>query len=361
MRTGANNRFTDQPPGRATGAFDRSIVSRVLAVSAWSGKAVSVTGAGGFIGSHLVEELVARGSSVRAMVVYNSRGDRGALEWIDPARLTEVDVQAGDVRDRDAVAQLVEATDVVFHLAALISIPYSYTNPRSFLETNVMGTLNVAQACREASVTRLVHTSTSEVYGSAQQIPINEDHPLVGQSPYAASKIAADQLVTSFHRSFALPASVLRPFNTYGPRQSARAVLPTIVSQALAGSIVRLGSLEPRRDLTYVADTVTGFLAIAEEPRTVGETLQLGTGQDVSIRDLVEEVANVLGRELEVVSEDQRRRPPDSDVMRLVSSPKRMRELTGWAPAVPLRDGIARLARWIEMHPERYRIGEYAV
>lgn len=330
-------------------------------VSDWTGKRVLVTGAGGFIGSHLVEELVRRGGRVRGMVRYNARGDRGALEWIDRGLAEEVEVFVGDLRDAESVDDAVRETEVVFHLGALIAIPYSYANPRSFFESNVIGTLNVAVASRRHEIARLVHTSTSEVYGTAQQVPITETHPLSAQSPYAASKIGADQLVASFHRTFALPAAILRPFNTFGPRQSARALLPTIVSQALAGGPVHLGSLTPRRDLTFVGDTVEGFLALASSDRAIGEALQLGTGEDPSVAEVVELVSEVLGRPLEVVQEERRLRPPGSEVERLISSPERMRRLTGWEPRTSLRDGIAALVSYVGTHPDRYRVDEYAV
>jgi dTDP-glucose 4,6-dehydratase len=324
------------------------------------GQRVIVTGAGGFIGSHLVERLVAEGARVRAFVRYNSRNDRGLLELLPTETLADMDVHLGDVRDVEAVAQAVDGCDVVFHLAALIAIPYSYRNPRDYFETNVLGTLNVAQACRARDV-RLVHTSTSEVYGTAQTVPITETHPLVGQSPYSASKIGADHLVESFHRSYALRATILRPFNTYGPRQSARAIIPTIVAQALAGDVVRLGSLTPTRDFTYVGDTVAGYLAVAASDTSVGRTLQLGTGEEISVADLVAAVENVLGRELRVEQEPERLRPPGSEVMRLVSDHAEMTALTGWEPLVTLADGLARTVEWIGEHRDLYRVEQYVI
>src|ERR1700742_551059 len=253
-----------------------------------SGRPVLVTGGGGFIGGHLVERLVAQGATVTALVRYNSRNERGTLDWIAPDVASEVQVVLGELRDIESVTQAVTGAEVVLHLGAQIAIPYSYVNPRDFFEVNVLGTLNVAQACRAAGVQRVVHTSTSEVYGSAQQVPIKEAHPLEPQSPYAASKLAADKLMDSWHRSFDLPVVVLRPFNTYGPRQSARAIIPTIISQALAGDTLRLGSLHPRRDLTFVADTAAGMLAAATAAGAVGQTIQLGTGHAVSIGEIVD-------------------------------------------------------------------------
>ena len=323
---------------------------------------VLVTGAGGFIGGHLVASLVAEGARVRAFVRYNSRGDRGTLDSLDPAVVGDVEVVAGELRDVESVSRAVAGVDVVFHLGAQIAIPYSYVNPRDFFEVNALGSLNVAQASLAAGVERVIHTSTSEVYGSARAVPITEDHPLEPQSPYAASKVAADKLMDSFHRAFELPVTVLRPFNTYGPRQSARAVLPTIITQALAGSTLRLGSLHPRRDLTYVQDTVAGFVAVAEaDNEVVGRTLQLGTGTDVSVGELVQLVGDLLAKELTVELDAARVRPSAGEVERLLSSPALAGELAHWTPSVALRDGIARTIDWIERHGDRYRVGEYAI
>lgn len=308
-----------------------------------------------------MESLVGEGARVRGMVRYNSRGDRGALAWIPSEVLSEVEVVAGDIRDPESAAAALEGCEVVFHLAALIAIPYSYINPRDYFETNVLGTLNVLQACRSALVRRVVHTSTSEVYGNAEEFPITEGHSVTAHSPYAASKIGADQLALSFQRSFEVPVTILRPFNTFGPRQSARAVIPTIIAQALNGGPVRIGSLEPRRDLTYVADTVAGFIAAAESEAGVGETLQLGTGDDVSVADLIDAVGSQLGRKLEVIQEEVRIRPEKSEVARLVSDPTRMRELTGWRPSTSLSDGLESTIKWIESRPELFTAEEYAV
>ena len=326
------------------------------------GRLVLVTGAGGFIGGHLVAQLVGRGARVRAFVRYNSRGDRGTLDWLDPAVVADVEVVAGELRDIESVTRAVAGAEMVFHLGAQIAIPYSYLNPRDFFEVNALGSLNVAQAAIAGGVSRVIHTSTSEVYGSARSVPITEDHPLEPQSPYAASKVAADKLMDSFHRSFDLPVAVVRPFNTYGPMQSARAILPTIISQALAGSTLRLGSLHPRRDLTFVEDTAAGLLAAGEaDERVVGRTVQLGTGTDVSIGDLVGLVGSILGKELAVETDPARVRPAKSEVERLVSDPALAAELTGWRPSVELRDGVARTIEWIERHAARFRVDEYAV
>jgi NAD dependent epimerase/dehydratase len=325
------------------------------------GRQVLVTGAGGFIGGHLAARLVAEGARVRGFVRYNSRGDHGTLDWLDPALAEQVEVVSGELRDVESVQRAVEGVDAIFHLGAQIAIPYSYVNPRDYAEVNMLGTLNVAQAALGAQVERLVHVSTSEVYGSAQTVPITEAHPLEPQSPYAASKVAADKLVDSFHRSFELPTTIVRPFNTYGPFQSARAIVPTIISQALAGGPVRLGSLHPRRDLTFVEDTVSGFVAAARSDRVVGRTVQLGTGHDVSVGDLVEMVGQVLGRQLEVEQDAKRVRPPASEVQRLISSPALAGELMGWGPEIELREGLARTADWIERNISRYRIEQYAI
>jgi NAD dependent epimerase/dehydratase len=322
---------------------------------------VLVTGAGGFIGGHVVDRLVADGAEVRAFCRYNSRNDRGTLEWLDPEVLSAVEVQMGDLRDYEAVARAVEGCEVVLHLAAQIAIPYSYLNPRDFFETNVVGSFNVARAALVHDVRRLVHTSTSEVYGTAQTVPITESHPLEAQSPYAASKIGADKLMESFHRAYGLPVVILRPFNSYGPHQSARAILPTIVTQALEGSTVRLGALEPRRDLTYVADTVRGFLAAAATPDAVGRTLQLGTGTSVSVRELVDLTGEILGRDLLVEEDGRRLRPPASEVDVLVSDPSLVREVCGWVAEVELRDGLERTIAWIEGNRHRFRGAGYVV
>ena len=325
------------------------------------GRRVLVTGAGGFIGGHLSTELVRRGARVRALVQYSSREDRGTLDWFDPELVSEIEVVSGDLRDAESVAQATAGIETVLHLGALIAIPYSYLNPRGFFETNVIGSLNVAQAAVAQGVERVVHTSTSEVYGTAQTVPITEDHPLDAQSPYAASKLGADKLMESFHRSFDLPVTVLRPFNTYGPHQSRRAIVPTIITQALAGGPLRLGSLEPRRDLTYVGDTVEGFIAAAESPAALGRTIQLGTDRDVSIGELVRIVGDLLGRELEVVLDRARVRPARSEVMRLISGPKLARELLEWSPRTTLEDGLQRTIEWLAERAAPERVAEYVV
>lgn len=326
-----------------------------------TGRPVLVTGAGGFIGAHLAADLVQSGARVRAFVRYNSRNERGALDWLDPAVAAEIDVVLGDLRDVESISGAAKGIELVFHLGAQIAIPYSYVNPRDFFTTNVLGSLNVAQAALAEGLDRVVHASTSEVYGTAQTLPITEQHPLEPQSPYAASKLAADKLMDSFHRAFELPVTIVRPFNTYGPYQSARAIVPTIVTQALTGEPLRLGALEPRRDLTYVADTVAGFIAAARADGVVGRTLQLGTGTDVSVGELVDLVGELLDRELTVELDSDRLRPEASEVQRLLSDPRLAGELTSWAPRVDLRDGLAKTIEWIEANASRYRVEDYAI
>ncbi len=321
----------------------------------WQDRRVLVTGAGGFIASHLVETLVERGARVRAFVRYNSRGDPGLLSLLPPSIFQEIEIVAGDLRDLPAVQEAVQGVTHAFHLGALIAIPYSYLHPAEVVETNVLGTLNILLAARQADIQRVVHTSTSEVYGTALRVPIDEDHPLQGQSPYSASKIGADKLAESFFRSFDLPVVTLRPFNTYGPRQSARAVIPTIITQALTQKAVRLGNLDARRDLTYVSDTVDGFLKVAETPGVEGQTFNLGTGVEVRIGDLAEEVFSLLGCRPRILVEKERLRPEKSEVQRLLSDNRLARQRLGWEPHVPLREGLQRTIAWIEANLEHYR------
>jgi NAD dependent epimerase/dehydratase len=308
-----------------------------------SGKKILVTGADGFIGSHLVEALVGRGYDIRAFVCYNSFNSWG---WLDTSRAEvrdAIEVFAGDIRDPHGVRTAMTGCDVVLHLAALIAIPYSYHSPDTYVDTNIKGTLNVVQAARDLGVAKVVHTSTSEVYGTATYVPIDESHPLQGQSPYSASKIGADQIALSFQRSFGTPVAVLRPFNTYGPRQSARAVIPTVISQLANGqSRVQLGALHPTRDFSYVADTVQAFISVAECDASVGEVLNSGSGFEISIEDTARLIAEVMGRDIELVCDPQRMRPEKSEVERLFASAERLRQLTGWAPAYAGREGFRR-------------------
>jgi len=315
------------------------------------GRVVVVTGAGGFIGSHLVEALVAQGSRVRALVHYNAEGSIGSLRHVDRRTLDAIEIVAADVRDPYAMRLLVRGAQTVFHLAALIGIPYSYVAPASYVETNIGGTLNLLEATRAEGVERLVVTSTSETYGTAQYTPIDEVHPAVAQSPYAATKIGADQLALSYYRSFDTPVCVVRPFNTFGPRQSERAIIPTIVVQALRNAEpLRLGSLEPRRDLLYVTDTVRGFLAIAGSPQAIGRAVNVGTGTSHNVRELVEVVGRVVGRELHVVQDAERIRPERSEVMELRANASVARSF-GWKPEVSLEDGVRRVVDFMRSQP----------
>ncbi len=307
------------------------------------GKRILVTGAEGFIGSHLVEALIRRGHEVRAFVCYNSFNSWGWLDTSAREIRDGIEVFAGDVRDPHGVRTAMTGCDVVMHLAALIAIPYSYHSPDTYVDTNIKGTLNVVQAARDLGVAKVVHTSTSEVYGTAIYVPIDEGHPLQGQSPYSASKIGADQIALSFQRSFGTPVAVLRPFNTYGPRQSARAVIPTVISQLAIGQrLVKLGALHPTRDFSYVGDTVQAFISVAECDAAVGEVLNSGSGFEISIEDTARLIAEVMGREIEFACDPQRVRPEKSEVERLFASADRLRQLTGWTPAYGGREGFRR-------------------
>ena len=330
-------------------------------MSAISGKRVLVTGAGGFIGSNLVELLVAEGAQVRAYVHYNSRNDWAHLEELPADVRDAIDVVAGEIQDPFSVRRAMEGRDVVFHLAALIGIPYSYVAPQSYVATNVTGTLNVLEAGRDLGVERIVHTSTSETYGTAIYTPIDERHPLQGQSPYSASKIGADKLAESYARSFETPVVTLRPFNTFGPRQSLRAVIPTIISQALAGDTIRLGSRTPVRDFTFVEDTARAFLAAGTAPEAVGRTLNAGNGKGITIGELADLLLELLGSDAQIVEEDDRVRPEASEVFELIADASQLRELAGWTPQVSLRDGLARTATWVEANLARLKPGVYNV
>jgi UDP-glucose 4-epimerase len=328
----------------------------------WSGKSVLVTGAGGFIGSHLVGLLADEGADVRAFVHYNSRGDRGNLEFLAEEQLSRVDVVLGNVEDAGSVDEAVRGVDCVFHLAALIGIPYSYVAPRSYVATNVSGTLNVLEAVRRNGTPRMVHTSTSEAYGTALYVPIDEKHPLQGQSPYSATKIGADKLAESYYRSFGTPVATIRPFNTFGPRQSARAVIPTIIAQLLSGvDTVRLGSLTPKRDLTYVEDTARGFMAVAACDEALGDVTNVGRGSAVTIGELAEMLVGMVNPDASIASVEERVRPDRSEVMELVCDNSKAQERLGWKPTVSLEDGLARTVDFVREHLDLYRPEEYTV
>ncbi|MGW0686297.1 SDR family NAD(P)-dependent oxidoreductase [Streptomyces sp. NPDC002754] len=328
----------------------------------WTGRTVLVTGAEGFIGSTLVDLLVDRGAKVRAFVHYKPYGEKGNLARHLGAADGPVEMIAGDVRDAGRVMDAVEGCDTVFHLAALIGIPYSYDSPGAYVQTNVVGTENVAEACRRHQVRRLVHTSTSEVYGTALTAPISEAHPLQPQSPYSASKIGADMMALSHWHAFELPVTVVRPFNTYGPRQSARAVIPTILAQLHAGRReIKLGSLTPTRDFTYVTDTACGFLALAACDAALGHSVNLGTGQEIAIGDLAKALINASGRDAEVVVDRSRLRPSGSEVHRLLSDNSRAREWSGWEPEVPLEEGLRRTSDWVAENLHLFAADRYQV
>jgi len=325
----------------------------------WRGKRVLVTGAGGFIGSHLTERLAALGAKVRALVHYNAMGSCG---WLDESPvLKDIEVVAGEIRDRDSVRQVMQDVQIVFHLAALIGIPYSYRAPLSYVHTNVEGTVNVLQVSREFGVERVVHTSTSEAYGTAQYVPIDEAHPLQGQSPYSASKIAADKLAEAFYLSFDVPVVTVRPFNTFGPRQSARAIIPAIITQCLKGEDLRLGNLYPTRDLNYVSNIVEGFALAASVPEAIGQTINLGSGREISIGDLAKLIARLIGRSVSIECEEERVRPEKSEVERLVADSTLARKLLNWKPTVDLEEGLKRTLEWMRQHIDRYRQNEYSL
>jgi NAD dependent epimerase/dehydratase len=327
----------------------------------WEGRQVLVTGAGGFIGSHLVEELVCAGASVRALVRYNGRSDIGMLALVDPGVRSELEVVHGDVADPFYVRGIVDGMDTVFHLAALIAIPYSYVAPSSYVSVNVIGTLNVLQAARDFGVRRIVHTSTSETYGTARYVPIDEQHPLQPQSPYSASKIGADCMAESFYRSFGTPVATIRPFNTYGPRQSARAVVPTIATQVVAGrDEIRLGSLLPVRDLTFVSDTVRAFLSVGEADDCVGQVTNIGSGKGITVGELAHLIAEIAGRpDVQMVTDSDRIRPENSEVFELVADTTMARTRCGWEPEVSLGDGLAKVVEYIGDNLGLFEVDRY--
>ena len=325
-------------------------------------KKVLVTGADGFIGSHLVEELIKDGYDVRAFVLYNSFNTWGWLDTFPKETLKQIDVFTGDVRDPNAVRTAMEGMDAVLHLAALIAIPFSYYAPDTYVDTNIKGTLNVLQAARSLGTKRVLITSTSEVYGTAQYVPIDEKHPYQGQSPYSATKIGADRLAESFYRSFNLPVTIFRPFNTFGPRQSARAVIPTIITQLLAGKTeIKLGSLEPTRDFNYVKDTARGFIEILKSDRTIGEEINIATQREISIGQLAEELIRQINPNAKIVCDSQRLRPQNSEVERLLGANAKIKSLTNWEPKYTFEQGLAETIKWLKDNLDRYKVDIYNV
>lgn len=322
-------------------------------------KKVLITGSEGFIGSHLTEKLVKLGANVTCFVKYNFISSYGFLEELSPTIRSKIKIIMGDLIDYDAVLKACSGKDVVFHLGALISIPYSYDRPLENLYTNVIGTFNVMNACKIEKVKKVIHTSTSEVYGSAQYIPIDEKHPLVAQSPYSASKISADKIAESFYLSYDLPVATIRPFNTYGPRQSARAVIPTIITQALSSNIISLGSIQPERDFTFVEDTVEGFVKISESDKSIGEVINIGNGVSISIGDLAQKIIKIVNPKAKIVLENKRKRPQKSEVNVLLADVSKAKKIIGWNPKYSLDNGLKKTIIWIKQNKENYKIGEY--
>lgn len=326
------------------------------------GKKVLVTGAEGFIGSHLTERLVELGADVTALVQYNSFNNWGWIDTFDKEVLNNIRVETGDIRELDGMNRIIKGQEVVFHLAALIAIPYSYLSPMAYVRTNVEGTTNVLEACRNHDVQKIIHTSTSETYGTALYVPIDEKHPMQGQSPYSASKIGADKMAESFYRSFNMPIATLRPFNTYGPRQSARAVIPTIISQILSGkNEIKLGSLTPTRDFNFVKDTAEAFVKVAESDKTIGEVINAGSNYEISIGDTVKKIIDIIGRDVKIICDDERIRPEKSEVNRLWADNAKIKELTNWTPNYSIDDGLAETVKWIKENMKYYKPDIYNV
>jgi NAD dependent epimerase/dehydratase len=320
-----------------------------------------VTGAGGFIGSHLVERLVNQGASVKAMIRYTSKFNIGLMKLIKKEFLSEVEIISGDLRDSSTVRAAVKGSDAVYHLGALISIPYSYVNPREVIENNIIGTLNVIEAVRDEDVRRMIHTSTSEVYGSAIEVPIKENHPLQAQSPYSASKIGADKIVESYRRAFDVPVLTLRPFNTYGPRQSARAIIPTIISQALAGGKIHLGNLNPTRDFTFVTDTVSAFIKAMTTEDIIGQEINIGSNYQISMKHLADRISSLMGKPVKIVTDNERVRPRLSEVERLQACNLKAMDLMGWSPQIGLDEGLTETIAWIQNHQDYYNPEVYQI
>jgi len=327
----------------------------------WDSKKVLVTGAGGFIGSHLTERLFERGAKIRAFVRYTSRADEGFIKYFSDDLKKDMDIVYGDIRELETVVKAVDGVDVIFNLAALVGIPYSYIHPQEVIEANTIGTLNLLMAARDTGIEKLVQTSTSEVYGTARYVPINEDHPKQPQSPYSASKIAADAIALSFYHSFDLPVALIRPFNTYGPRQSDRAVIPSIISQALTKDSLTLGNMTPTRDFTFVTDTAEGFIKVAESAKSVGTEINIGSGREISIEDLTRKIISLVGRDIVVERDEERLRPAHSEVERLCADNTRARDLLGWLPKVSLTQGLEETISFIRSNPGFYDPDKYRV
>ncbi|HEY8890135.1 MAG TPA: NAD-dependent 4,6-dehydratase LegB [Clostridium sp.] len=328
----------------------------------WQGKKVLITGAEGFIGSHLTERLVELGADVTALAQYNSFNNWGWIDTFDKKVKDSIKVVTGDIREYDGMKRIIKGQEVVFHLAALIAIPYSYLSPMAYVRTNVEGTTNVLEACREYGVEKIVHTSTSETYGTALYVPIDEKHPMQGQSPYSASKIGADKMAESYYKSFNMPIATIRPFNTYGPRQSARAVIPTIISQILAGKTeIKLGSLTPTRDFNFVKDTAEAFIKIAESEKTIGEVINAGSNHEITIGETVKKIISIIGKDVKILCDDERLRPKNSEVNRLWADNTKIKELTGWKPNYTIDDGLEATVKWIRNNMQYFKTDIYNV
>jgi len=325
----------------------------------WQGKKFLITGAGGFIGSHLTEEVVRLGANTRIFLRYNSRDDKGLIGKLPKSIQDSLEVFVGDIKDPEAVRKSVKGCDMVFHLAALIAIPYSYVNPFDFVQTNVLGTANILNACLDNNISKIVHTSTSEVYGTARYVPIDEEHPIQPQSPYSASKASADVLAKSYFCSFGLPISIIRPFNTFGPRQSFRAIIPTIIFQALKKDKIKLGSVKPTRDFNYIDDTVEGFILMAEKEKSIGEVINIGSGKEITIEDLVYNIAKMMNKKIEIIKEETRVRPEKSEVFRLCGNNKKAKEILNWSPKVSLAEGLKKTIEWIKSNDFKRKPDKY--
>ena len=327
----------------------------------WQGEKVLVTGAGGFIGSHLTEEVVRLGANTRVFLRYNSRDDKGLIGKLPKSIQDSLEVFVGDIKDPEAVRKSVKGCDMVFHLAALIAIPYSYVNPFDFVQTNVLGTANILNACLDNNISKIVHTSTSEVYGTARYVPIDEEHPIQPQSPYSASKVSADALAMSYFCSFGLPVSIIRPFNTFGPRQSLRAIIPTIVLQALKKDEIKVGSIKPTRDFNFIDDTVDSFILMAENEKSIGEVINIGSGKEITIEDLVYKIAKIMNKEVKIITEEARVRPERSEVFRLCANNKKAKEILDWSPKISLEEGLEKVIAWMILNAFKNKVDKYVL